>query len=168
MRFWDSSALVPLLVQEVNSWKLWELIRQDPEMVLWWATPVECAAALARIEGEGQVWKPFLAQSKRSLRSLVANAAEVHPTEDIRVSAETLVSRYTLRAADSLQLAAALFWRQGYTAGASFVTLDRRLRAAAVLEGFRVLPYVDEVHESSVDYGDHTQASYLSDRSISD
>lgn len=168
MRFWDSSALVPLLVQEVNSWKLWELIRHDPEMVLWWATPVECAAALARIEEEGQVWKSVLVQSRRALRSLVANAAEVHPTEDIRLSAENLVSRYTLRAADSLQLAAALFWRQGYTAGASFVALDRRLRTAAALEGFRVLPYVDEVHEPSADYGGYTLASVLSDRPISD
>jgi predicted nucleic acid-binding protein len=156
-----------LLVQEVSSWKLWELVRQDPEMVLWWATPVECAAALARIDGEGQVGKPVLEQSRRVLRSLVANASEVHPTEDVRASAENLVSKYTLRAADSLQLAAALFWRQGYTAGASFITLDRRLHVAAALEGFRVLPYVDEVHQVVAEYGEHSPA-FLSARSISD
>lgn len=167
MRFWDSSALVPLLVQEVSSWKLWEFVRQDPEMVLWWATPVECAAALARIDGEGQVRSPVLEQGRRILQALVANATEVHPSEDVRASAEHLVSRYTLRAADSLQLAAALLWRQGYTDGASFVTLDRRLYVAAALEGFRVLPYPDEVHETVAEYGERSPAA-LSARSISD
>jgi predicted nucleic acid-binding protein len=167
VRFWDSSALVPLLVQEVSSWKLWELVRQDPEMILWWATPVECAAALARIDGEDQVGKPVLEQSRRVLQSLVANASEVHPTEDVRASAENLVSKYTLRAADSLQLAAALLWRQGYTDGASFITLDRRLHVAAALEGFRVLTYVDEVHQPLAEYGEHLPV-VLSSRSISD
>ena len=31
---------------------------------------------------------------------------------------------------------------------ASFVALDRRLRAAASVEGLRVLPYADEIHEA--------------------
>jgi predicted nucleic acid-binding protein len=107
-------------------------------------------AALARIEGENRIWKPVLHQSRMILRSLVASSTEVPPTEEVRVSAEHLVSKYVLRAADSLQLAAALAWRQGYTEGASFVTLDGRLRLAAALEGFRVLPFVDEVHESGL------------------
>lgn len=168
MRFWDSSALVPLLVHEVSSWKVWELVQQDPEMVLWWATPIECAAALARIDGEDRVWKPVLQQSQRALRSLVANATEVRPTEDVRGFAEHLVSKHPLRAADSLQLGAALFWRQGYPDGASFVALDGRLRLAAALEGFRVLPYADEVHDSVVESGAHSLVSILCDRPISD
>lgn len=117
-------------------------------MVLWWATPVECAAALARIDGEGLVLKTALQQGQLVLRSLMASAAEVHPTKDLRSLAEHLVSKHRLRAADSLQLAAALFWREGYPRGASFVTLDQRLRIAAALEGFHVLPSAEEVHDS--------------------
>lgn len=166
MKFWDSSALVPLLVQEVSSWRLWELVRQDPEMVLWWATPVECAAALARIDTEGLVWKPVLQQGLDVLRTLVAGATEVHPAEEVRLCAEHLVSKYPLRAADSFQLAAALSWRQGYLDGASFVTLDRRLRLAAALEGFRVLPYAEEVHDSVL--VDDGAVFMLRDRAISD
>lgn len=137
-------------------------------MVLWWATPVECAAALARIEKEDQVWKPVLHRSRLALRSLVANATEVYPTEDLRSAAEHLLSKHPLRAADSLQLAAALTWRDGHPDGASFVTLDHRLRIAATLEGFWVFPAIDEVHDSVFEHGQHTLASELYDRPIPD
>jgi uncharacterized protein len=147
LRFWDSSALVPLLVREASSWKLWELIRQDAEMVLWWATPVECAAALTRIDAEDYVGKPALEMAWTILHSFLAGATEVHPVNDVRLSAEHLISRHPLRAADALQLAAALSWRDGHPAGASVVCLDHRLRIAAALEGFRVLPYADEINE---------------------
>jgi hypothetical protein len=59
---------------------------------------------------------------------------------------------HALRAADALQLAAALDWCDGNTRGESFVCLDDRLRGAAVLEGFRVLPYSEEVNEARVEY----------------
>lgn len=48
MNFWDSSAVLGLLIHEAPSWKLWELFQRDSGMVLWWATPIECASALAR------------------------------------------------------------------------------------------------------------------------
>jgi hypothetical protein len=70
-----------------------------------------------------------------------------------RLSAETLLARHPLRAADSLQLAAALAWREGHPGAASFVTLDRRLKEAAAIEGFRTLPYIDEVHDSILGSG---------------
>jgi len=135
-------------------------------MILWWATPVECAAALARIDGEDRVWKPALQQGRIVLQSLVASATEIQPTEDLRNLAKNLVSKHPLRAADSLQLAAALFWREGYPRGASFVTLDQRLRIAAALEGFHVLPSVEAVHDS-FSLGDGFVFE-LRDRAISD
>lgn len=133
-------------------------------MTLWWGTPVECAAALARIDGEDRVWKSALQNARTTLQSLLASATVVDPTKDLRLSAEHLVSRHLLRAADALQLAAALSWRDGYTAGASFICLDRRLRVAAALEGFLVLPYADEVNEAVLG----VQSGFvLSDRSSS-
>jgi hypothetical protein len=47
-----------------------------------------------------------------------------------------LVDRYDLRAADSLQLAAALEWCEGVPEGHVFLTIDQTLREAALLSGF--------------------------------
>jgi len=104
-------------------------------------------SALARFEREGKVAQPALRYGWRILESLRESATEIKPMEEVRSSAEHLLTKYPLRAADSLQLAAALYWRQGYTDGASFITLDRQLHIAAALEGFHVLPLADEVHE---------------------
>ena len=48
MRFWDSSAIVPLLVVEEASRRLQSLAAQDSTMLVWWASAVECVSALAR------------------------------------------------------------------------------------------------------------------------
>ena len=47
-----------------------------------------------------------------------------------------LVEHFDLRAADSLQLAAALAWHEGISAGRVLLTCDKRLRDAALLAGF--------------------------------
>jgi uncharacterized protein len=163
LKFWDASAVVSLLAIEGPSWRIWDLFRQDPEVVLWWATPVECVSALARFEREGQVAQPALRRGWNILESLRESAVRIKPSEEVRSTAEHLLTKHPLRAADSLQLAAALTWRQGYPDGASFVTFDHRLRIAATLEGFWVLPNIDEVHESVVEYGHHTVVSELRD-----
>jgi hypothetical protein len=53
MRFWDSSSLVPLFVREAHTTSLEELADDDPGMILWWASPVECASAVHRLRREG-------------------------------------------------------------------------------------------------------------------
>ena len=50
MKFWDSSAVVPLLVVEQQRDELLGLLQRDPRMLVWWGTLVECTAALARRE----------------------------------------------------------------------------------------------------------------------
>lgn len=147
MRFWDTSAIVSLFALEWPSWRVWELFRDDPEIVLWWATPIECASVLARFEREDRVSPAALLHAWKTCEDIASSALEIQPLDEIRLSAKRLLSSYPLRAADSLQLAAALFWRESATDGASFVTLDNRLRMAATLEGFYVLPYAEEVHE---------------------
>ena len=86
------------------------------------------------------------------LRSLLAHALEIDPWSEVRERAIQLAMKHPLRAADALQLAAALDWCNGDTRGESFVCLDDRLRGAAALEGFRVLPYSEEVNEARVEY----------------
>ena len=52
MRYWDSSALVPLLLQEDRSGQVQDLLQEDPVILTWWGSEVECASAVCRLERE--------------------------------------------------------------------------------------------------------------------
>jgi predicted nucleic acid-binding protein len=140
VRFWDTSAIVPLCVREPATAAGRELARADPAIVVWWATRIECISALQRRLREGRIASQVEAQARRALMALAAEWSEVLPTEDLRRRAERLLAVHALRAADAVQLAAALIWSQGETASRSFVSHDDRLREAASREGFEVLP----------------------------
>lgn len=139
MRFWDSSAIVPLVVAEASSKWFVGLRDLDPEMLVWWATPVECAAAFARREREGDS-PEVLERARRQLAVLAGAWHEVLPVEEVRRNATRVLGRYPLRTGDALQLGAAMAAR-GDDAGSSmeFVCADERLSAAARGEGF-VIP----------------------------
>jgi uncharacterized protein len=139
VRFWDSSAVVPLLVRESNSGRVGALIDEDPDMIVSWTTPVECASALARLRRTGHLDAAAESAVLALLRDLGEEWSEVQPTEPVRHTAMRLLRTHPLRAADALQLAAALAWAPG-PAGDVFITLDERLAEAAMLEGFAVLP----------------------------
>jgi uncharacterized protein len=136
VRFWDSSAIIPLIVTQPRTPDALALLREDPELVVWWGTPVECASAIARLERDAHL-RPRDARTARSrLRSVAAAWYEVRPTDRVRDQAERLLRLHTLRAADALQLAAAIEWA-GEATAATFLTFDARLRDAADREGFR-------------------------------
>lgn len=84
---------------------------------------------------------------------LLSHAVEVRPEEEVRIEAQRLVLTHPLRAADALQLAAAIQWREAQGRTAHFVCLDDRLRMAAAMEGFQVLPYSEVVNEPHAEYG---------------
>jgi hypothetical protein len=90
LRFWDSSALVPLLVEE------------------------EVTVALRAL---------YLSE----------------PVDAVLETARRLLRVHLLRAADSLQLAAAFLASEGRPKTLELVCLDDRLGTAAEREGFRVL-----------------------------
>jgi predicted nucleic acid-binding protein len=137
--FWDSSALVPLLVSERRSSELVALLRSDPAPAIWWATPVECQSALQRRRRENTLEAPTLARALDRLRQLAEDVDVVAPTVALREAAGRALAAHPLRAADALQLAAALVW-SGVASGEPFVCLDDRLRDAASREGFAVMP----------------------------
>ena len=64
----------------------------------------------------------------------------IAPTVALRERAGRLLRRHPLRAADALQLAAALAWTEHAPGGERFVCLDDRLRVAATREGFAISP----------------------------
>jgi predicted nucleic acid-binding protein len=141
MRFWDSSAIVPLTVSETSSVALRGLLAEDPEMVVWWSTEIECVSALARRERERQVSGDDFLAAMTDLTAFAANWQEVAPTREVRETAKRLLRLHPLRGADALQLAAALAVAENDPASLSFVTLDLRLRDAASRHGFlQVLP----------------------------
>jgi uncharacterized protein len=139
LRFWDSSAVVPLLVREARSPAVAALAVEDPDMIVAWSTPLECASALARLRREDVIDVAAESAVHAALRELSEEWAEVLPTEQVRVTALRLVRTHPLRAADALQLASALAWAER-PRGDVFITFDDRLATAAALEGFVVVP----------------------------
>jgi len=140
VRFWDSSALVPLLVPEAMSRSLQGLYKTDPVMVAWWATEIECTSAIARRQRLGQLREAIVIEAFVRLSALRAGWHEVEPGEDVREAAKRLVRVHDLRTADALQLAAALFVAEARPSTLEFVSLDDRLAAAARREGFSTTP----------------------------
>jgi predicted nucleic acid-binding protein len=138
--FWDSSAIVPLLLAEPRSAALTALLAGDKEVTVWWATPLECQSAIQRRHRDAPLPAPVLAQATERLRALVELVDTVAPTDDVRRRAGRLVGVHPLRAADALQLAAALIWCEEQPHGEKFVCLDARLCEAARAEGFDVAP----------------------------
>jgi len=141
VKFWDSSAIVPLLVRESRSEELLGLMAEDGDLAVWWASVVECAAALARRRREGTVTGESEVEARRRLADLSGSWFEVSPSPALRQVAQRLVGVHELlRAGDALQLAAALTWAAESPSAHAVVTLDDRLRDAALREGFRVVP----------------------------
>ena len=138
--FWDSSALVPLLVPETRSRALADVMRLDRQVALWWGTIVECHSAIHRRRRVSERGEKELERAISRLTELSEDSDTVAPSEEIRRRAISLLSIHDLSAADALQLSAAIAWGEGRGAGESFVCLDDRLAAAARLEGFVVRP----------------------------
>ncbi len=139
MRFWDSSALVPLLVTEASSAMMMTAYERDPEIAVWWATEVECISGLTRLEREGSLTGASMAAALRRLDALAGAWREVQPMLGIRQTAVRLLRVHPLRAADALQLGAALATAEDHPATLPLVTLDDRLALAAAREGFPVV-----------------------------
>lgn len=137
MRFWDASALVPLCLEQPATVQALRWQREDPEMVVWWGSAVECASAIARLHREGHLTAAGESQARALLGALKASWFEVQPGDGVREQALRILRLHPLRAADALQLAAALDWGGSPPEGA-LVTFDDRLRDAARREGFTV------------------------------
>ena len=140
MKFWDASALISLLIEEPRSTAIRSIAAADGSLVAWWGSPVECCSAIARVRREGGLGNREEDELRRTIAALAASWTEIVPTADLRDTAMRLLLSQALRAADGLQLAAALAWAGGHATDQHFVCLDERLRRAARNEGFTVLP----------------------------
>ena len=140
MKFWDSSAIIPLCLQEEHSDIIGALAQEDSGLIIWWGTPVECCSSFARLRREKVITQNEEQQLRSLLARLVEYGTEMIASEEVRSTARRLLLRHPLRAADALQLAAALVWVGNQPDDQGFVSLDNRLREAARAEGFTVYP----------------------------
>ena len=135
MRYWDTSSLVPLVMEEERSHEMEEVFREDDSIATWGGTSVECVSAIRRKERMDQLATRAAQDSIALLDELSQGWVEVEPTGQIRNTALRLLAVHPLIAADALQLAAALDWAGRTDGGARFISLDQRLSDAASREG---------------------------------
>jgi predicted nucleic acid-binding protein len=136
MRFWDSSAITPLLVVEADSAQRERQLADDADMLVWFGTLTEVESSLARRKRAGELPAESELRARRHLDQLSAHWTEVTPTTEVRARAIRLLRVHPLRAADAFQLAAALIFCREQPQHLPFLTADQRLRTAAALEGF--------------------------------
>lgn len=138
MNFWDTSALVALGVEEVHHRRAREILEADDRMAVWWGTAIEYVAAHSRREREGSLTTGEVSAQIARLHALSQVWYEVQPSSRIKLLAQRLLRVHPLRAADSLQLAAALAVAEDDPSGIGFVCFDARLNEAASREGFKI------------------------------
>lgn len=139
MKYWDTSALVPLIIDQGSSDLVGKIADSDVDKSFWWGARVECASALAKLEREGVPQKK-ISRAFEDLEEILSAGSEMQPSEPLRDTAIRFLRVHPLRAADALQLAAAFHASEGHPPSLEFVCLDDRLSLAAAKEGFRVLP----------------------------
>jgi len=144
MSFWDSSAVVTLLVPQASSPRMEKEYAADPVLKVWCLTPVEAWSAVCRLRREGLLDSPAMRVARRRLQGLVESWVEIDGFRAVRSRALRLLETHPLRAGDSLQLAAALVFTSDRPEGLPFVTLDSRLAEAAEREGFEIVGVVPE------------------------
>jgi predicted nucleic acid-binding protein len=138
VRFWDSSAVVPLLVHQQTSARTDRWLADDPALSLWTLTPVEITSALWRLVRDGTVQEADAQLGESRALELAAASYTIADIEAVKALARRLLRVHTLRAADALQLGAALVWASGQPQGKTVHTLSERLALAARREGFVV------------------------------
>jgi len=138
--FWDASALVPLCVHEAASRSAQSHLRKFAPIV-WWGSLVEVHSAIWRLHREKQITDTGRKGAVARLHLLGRGWREILPGDQLRELALQLLNDYSLRAADSLQLAASLTWCEQRPARRTFLCGDQRLSHAARSVGFSVLEF---------------------------
>jgi uncharacterized protein len=135
--FWDSSALIPLCILQPQTASA-RALNPKHQIVAWWATEVEILSGLTRLQRMAEITRTQFNAGKRLARVLIGDWMAVHESTSITSDACALLETYPLRAADALQLAAALEACDRKPQGYVFITADQRLADAARDTGFTV------------------------------
>lgn len=140
MRFWDSSAIVPLIVYEEETDYSMKALSDDRQVVIWCLSRVEVMSALCQRVQEGRLIERDFQNAKKRLGDFMEHVYEVSAIEKVRQRASRLLEVHPLRAADACQLAAALVATQEDPDRLTMLCFDERLANVASKEGFVVNP----------------------------
>jgi hypothetical protein len=105
---------------------------------VWWRSLVEVHSEIARLHRLGRLTAAEKQKALAQLGLLNRSWREVLPGDHVRNLATCLLDPHDLRAADSLQLAAAMTWCQQRPARRDFLCRDERFSKAAGAVGFSV------------------------------
>lgn len=136
MKFWDTSAIIPLLVNEQYSDIVDPIFTKDSSMIVWWGTSIECISAISRLDRENKITPEEQAQIIARLNELRDSWREIQATPLIKQYAERILQVHPLRAQDAQQLAACLIANQDMVI--EFLTFDKRLEIAGRKEGLKL------------------------------
>jgi uncharacterized protein with PIN domain len=139
LKFWDSSAIVPLLVSEPSTPLVQQLFAADPALNVWWATETECVCAVSRLERSGDPSNRTATQAITRFDAPRAAWIEIQAVEGVRRTARRLLRVHDLRAGVALQVAAALIASEDHPESLEVVALDARLVVAAEREGLTII-----------------------------
>jgi predicted nucleic acid-binding protein len=135
--FWDTSALIPLCITQPQSPRA-EIFYAQYGIVAWWATEVEICSGLTRLRRMGSIPPEQFLAGNRLAEQLNRGWLPIHESASIAPNACRLLELHPLRAADALQLAAALEACEHNPLGFALITADQRLADAARQTGFSV------------------------------
>ncbi|CAN5363436.1 hypothetical protein BH23ACI1_BH23ACI1_25230 [soil metagenome] len=139
MKFWDTSALAPLVIDEPSTAAMRQMMAADPDVIVWMLSSIELLSVLGRLGRQTPALADLLPGVRLDAMDLFRHWATVTHADGVKRRAERLVGVHPLSAADAMQLGAALLAAGDRAETLPFVTLDRTLARAAQLEGFRVL-----------------------------
>jgi predicted nucleic acid-binding protein len=138
VRFWDTSAVIPLIVRQAASGKADRWYAEDSSVAIWTLTTVEITSALWRLRREEALTEADARAAELRSDELASGSYVVADVDSVKTLAVRLLRVHSLRAADALQLGAALVWAGGRPETRTLHTLDERMAVAAQREGFSV------------------------------
>jgi len=140
MKFWDASAVIPLLLTEKQSDYCLQILKDDQDVLLWCLSRVEVVSAMTRRLREQSLTFGEFQSAKIRLQHILEGAYQITALEKVMNRAVRLLEVHPLRAADACQLASVLVATQEDPYRVSLICFDERLKEAAIKEGFVVNP----------------------------
>jgi predicted nucleic acid-binding protein len=133
--FWDSSSLIPICIDQLSTPEA-RALELKYRMAVWWCAPVEIRGSFARLVRVGKLTSNGQVQALVVLDRLRREWAEIEPSGELRIRSEEIIDRFSLKAADAFQLAAAWVWCLGRPRNRPFIAGDKQLLEAARQLGF--------------------------------
>jgi uncharacterized protein len=115
------------------------LAGQDPDMLVWWGSQLECVSALTRLERAVALDAKAVATSFERLKQLADSWHELKPGGIVRESAVRFLRVSFVGGSRCSTTCGCLRRSRARPPSLQFVTLDERLAGAARQEGFELV-----------------------------